>query len=768
MIELINVTKKYAEEKKESVVALNSITLSLPDKGLVVITGTSGCGKTTLLNILGGLDRPTDGEVRLNDIRIDDKDEKWWDSYRSSCLGFIYQDFNLLENMTVKENIRLPLALQNMDEADINKSIINVSDELGLNELLDKQCSRLSGGQKQRVAIARAIIMGAKIILADEPTGNLDKANSDNVFKLLKDISQKCLVVVVTHDVTLAVEYADRLISLSYGIVEEDKVINCNENNSEEISDSISEKKRSLSVKECMRFAFDAIKKRKGRCIISTSIFCITMLLVLLLCEAVFRKDSISVAADVKDKNLKLLQLYTDVPDEYVNIAPDDEVVCGEKFYELISRQVEQDRIIRCGEICDIYTEDEGYLRSLKVYAGQDSAKYMDYEGKYPEKSNEIMVSQKVANCIIKSKNPIGDKITIDEKEYLITGIVKTLCGKDIESIYIDDGTDDDLFENIILFNSDFLADGNDDSPIYMNGFGVTLQSNVYFQTSIYDYVASANNISELIAGRLPEKDNEILISKSTLDIREQTEEMVLNKKCKIYDLYEDKYGCTYWNSINLYDYLGGELTIVGVADGKSEYYLSDSVYKKIQTAYNQYCDQAYCLIYDEKYFTDDITGLQKKNIFLRDKRYDKLYSFISTIDSIKIGMLIGVFTIALLAVLQMISLFSYSINDNKKTIGILRTLGVDKSDTKKIFTVECVVISVIALVSAIIISLVITYFINDYVARNLIEIDKFRFFRMRPVVVLITGIVSILLSILSVIIPLRKYSKIKIIDLIK
>ena len=164
--------------------------------------------------------------VWIGNERIDDKDEEWWDVFRGSQLGFIYQDFNLLENMTVYDNIALPLNLHNTDEKLKNDVITEISLELGLNDMLDKDSGKLSGGQKQRVAIARAMASGAKIILADEPTGNLDRKNSEVVFQLLKKIASQRLVVVVTHDDILANDYADRIIRIAYGTIESDEIRN--------------------------------------------------------------------------------------------------------------------------------------------------------------------------------------------------------------------------------------------------------------------------------------------------------------------------------------------------------------------------------------------------------------------------------------------------------------------------------------------------------------------------------------------------------------
>lgn len=143
MLELIHVSKNYKEGKTENVNALIDINLSFPNTGLVVISGASGCGKTTLLNILGGLDRPTTGEVKLNNSRIDNRNEEWWDSFRALYLGFIYQDFNLLENMSVRKNIQLPLDIRMLDEKTKQEMTKNIVDELGLNSYLEKKAKKI-------------------------------------------------------------------------------------------------------------------------------------------------------------------------------------------------------------------------------------------------------------------------------------------------------------------------------------------------------------------------------------------------------------------------------------------------------------------------------------------------------------------------------------------------------------------------------------------------------------------------------------------------
>lgn len=780
MLELTHVTKKYIDDKNEDVTALDDINLLLPDTGLVIINGTSGCGKTTLLNILGGLDRPTSGEVSLDNVRIDNENEKWWDSFRGSSLGFIYQDFNLLENMTVRENVQLPLALQNIDDETRENRINKVIDELGLSEYLDKKTGKLSGGQKQRVAIARALVTGSKIILADEPTGNLDKQNSENVFKLLKKIAKNRLVIVVTHDSQLASAYADRLIQISYGTIESDMVI---EDTTDKSNDYIAEggasffdetftvetRQRKLSLKECLQFAREAMSQRKVRCFISVMIFSITMLFTLILCEAVFRNDSVPITKYINDNNQKLLSLYMEVPDEYANITGDEEIAYGRKIHDLVCEYTDKSRIIRCGGMYDIVFEFGRSERTESIYVSVENSKYFTYEGKFPEKENEIAISKVFADRIENTNSVIDSNVFINEKEYTITAIVTQMCGNDIEDLYVDDGSGDNLFEkNVIFLSTNTLTKKDGASSVNMSGFGVINFSNLFYQTTVYNDICSVGSEMELIAGHMPNSDNEILISQSYIEQTGKTDKDYVGNVYKLNDIYDNQYGCAYWNMLNLYDYIGENFTIVGVAHGSGDYYVTASLFDKLFEEAEMYYEKSYFLLVDENTLEDDICKLLEKGVKIKDLNLQKVYELIENIDGFNFFMLIVVAVVALLSILQMISLYSYSINDNKKTIGILRTMGVNKSDTKRIFTVECMVVSVLSFVVAIIINVFVTYGINNYITQEILQFDGFDFLHMRFIIVVITGVINCVLSVLSVLIPIRKFSKMKIVELIK
>ena len=228
MIEIKNLTKVFKSKNKEKTVALNNVSFNLPDKGMIFITGKSGSGKSTLLNMLGALDSMTSGDILIDGRSLKKLSNNQYSYYRNSEVGFIFQDFKLIENLTIFENINLALKLQ---QSENKEKILDVLDAVSLKGFESRYPKELSGGQKQRVAIARAIIKNPRLILADEPTGNLDEKTSTQVLELLKKLSKDFLVIVVSHDIIDARKYADRIINLSYGEVESDVIRNASYNN---------------------------------------------------------------------------------------------------------------------------------------------------------------------------------------------------------------------------------------------------------------------------------------------------------------------------------------------------------------------------------------------------------------------------------------------------------------------------------------------------------------------------------------------------------
>ncbi len=202
-----------------SVTALKDVTFSVDEGEYVAVMGESGSGKTTLLNILAALDKPTEGEVILNEENIVEIPERSMAAFRRSQLGFVFQDFNLLDTFSLKDNIFLPLVLSGMKYKEMNKRLQPIAEELGIADLLEKFPYEISGGQKQRVAIARAIITSPRLILADEPTGALDSKSTDDLLDVFNRINrQGHTIIMVTHSVQAAA-HAGRVMFIKDGRV---------------------------------------------------------------------------------------------------------------------------------------------------------------------------------------------------------------------------------------------------------------------------------------------------------------------------------------------------------------------------------------------------------------------------------------------------------------------------------------------------------------------------------------------------------------------
>jgi putative ABC transport system ATP-binding protein len=216
MIETKNLRKIYTTEDVETT-ALNKVNLKVKDGEFVAIMGPSGCGKSTLLNILGLLDNPTDGEYYFLDNEVSKYSEKQRANLRKENIGFVFQSFNLIDELTVYENVELPLLYLKMASSERKKKVNEVLERMQLIPRKGHFPQQLSGGQQQRVAVARAIVGGPKLILADEPTGNLDSAHGEEVMTLVTQLHEAgTTIIMVTHSPAYA-EYAQRVIHLFDG-----------------------------------------------------------------------------------------------------------------------------------------------------------------------------------------------------------------------------------------------------------------------------------------------------------------------------------------------------------------------------------------------------------------------------------------------------------------------------------------------------------------------------------------------------------------------
>lgn len=221
MLELNDIKKDYVSGST-TVSALKGINLRFRDCEFVSILGQSGCGKTTMLNIIGGLDKYTSGDLKINGVSTKNYKDRDWDFYRNNSIGFVFQSYNLIPHQTVLSNVELALTLSGVSKAERKKRAIEALEKVGLGEQIHKKPNQMSGGQMQRVAIARALVNNPDILLADEPTGALDTETSIQIMELLKEISKDRLIIMVTHNPELAQNYSTRIVKLLDGVITDD------------------------------------------------------------------------------------------------------------------------------------------------------------------------------------------------------------------------------------------------------------------------------------------------------------------------------------------------------------------------------------------------------------------------------------------------------------------------------------------------------------------------------------------------------------------
>lgn len=261
MLKLKGITKDYVLGD-DTVHALKGIDLEFRESEFVAVLGHSGCGKTTLLNIIGGLDQYTEGDLIINGRSTKDYGDRDWDAYRNHSIGFVFQSYNLIPHQTVLSNVELALTLSGVSKAERHERAIKVLEQVGLGDQLNKKPNQMSGGQMQRVAIARALVNDPDILLADEPTGALDSETSVQIMEILKEISKDKLIIMVTHNPELAETYASRIIRLKDGLITADSMPYSSE---EGVAAPPPQRKTVMNYLTALSLSLNNLMTKKGR-----------------------------------------------------------------------------------------------------------------------------------------------------------------------------------------------------------------------------------------------------------------------------------------------------------------------------------------------------------------------------------------------------------------------------------------------------------------------------------------------------------------------
>ena len=452
MIEISNVNKKYHSKANEEVVAIDGINLKFNHNGLVFILGKSGSGKSTFLNILGGLDSANTSKIFINKKKLNRFDETTCSEYRNTYIGFVFQEYNLLDDLNVYDNIALALQMQNR-EVD-RETVLNILKEVDLEGLEERELDELSGGQKQRVAIARALVKNPEIILADEPTGNLDSETSEQVFELFKRISKDKLIICVSHDAEYAHKYADRIIEISDG-----KIIR--DTNPEVMEDDVQapDMIRPVLPKSFIyHMSVGNILNNKLRMVVTSVIVAFLMAIL----TAVYTTLNVSTAVDVDlfkassmnhlmvmPRNSETRELSTDQLVRIQRVLPDYGANLYKRFNLVKEGQLLNISSLSFGELNkdSLSSENtrllsESYLDVIKtlplnfVETSVGSSIYDNLIGAEPKNNHEVVISSYLADLMIQSGYLVdGNLVKFDTYQEVVNSNINLMLGETLVKV---------------------------------------------------------------------------------------------------------------------------------------------------------------------------------------------------------------------------------------------------------------------------------------------------------------------------------------------
>jgi len=684
MLTLKNIKKIY-EQSDEAV--LDDINLTFNRDEFVSILGCSGAGKSTLLNIIGGLDDKTSGKLLINGKDIYKRDDLNLDYYRKNNVGFIFQNYNLIEHLTVYENVMLPLLLTNSKNK--HKRVLKILDKTGLKEKKNSKICDLSGGQKQRVAISRALINNPDIILADEPTGALDYKTGYEIMNLIKKLSKNKLVIMVTHNKVLAKKYSSRIIYLDKGRV----ISDTNPSKKKKIYFNMKYNGRNLSIKNALLYSIKTIKAKRKSFLLTSLASSIGLILVALIISVSnglkkemnsYEKNVLSsvpiiipsVKTKISDKSKipkNKLYSYDYKEESKINPINDDFIKYINKMKTKLPCDINYSRNLKF----NVLTEDHNLLDNVE-FSQMPSIKYIKKNytllaGSYPKNKNELML-------VADQKNRI-DKNILDALKFNGDVNVSDIFKKKIK----------------LIFNDDFY----------------TKKDNVYFINKDYESVYKGkNNVALKIVGiiRLTKDEeesykNDLVNEKSSLAYLSNLADDVIDKNINS-DIISD---------INKND----NIMVEGINR-------AEGVLKK-KLGGDKTPDLIY--IYPKDYISKNLI-IKYINKYNKNKKESKKVTYINyskeTIDASKqminiISVVLILFSsISLICTSIMIGIITYvSVNNRTKEIGILRSIGASKKEVAMIFLSEVLITGASSGVIGIFISNILL-FLGNIILRNL------------------------------------------------
>ena len=776
MLELKNIKKTYHVGDVETK-ALDDISVAFREKEFVAILGTSGSGKTTCLNIIGGLDRYDSGDLVIKGKKTKDFTDKDWDAYRNNTIGFVFQSYNLITHLSIVENVELGMTLSGVSKEEKHKKALESLEKVGLKNHLHKKPNQLSGGQMQRVAIARALANDPEILLCDEPTGALDTATSIQIMDLIKEIAKDKLVIMVTHNPELAKDYADRIVEFKDG-----KIISDSHPHKERPKeDQFSLKKTSMSFLTALSLSFNNIKTKKGRTILTafaSSIGIIGIALILslstgfqtkideyqsdalsempiMVTQSSMNVDSEEMAKQqgkMKDKITGNVE-YVDSDEVYLYDSSENEMVHENNFTSEYmdyinnidkdicnnigyARMVNMNLVRKIGDEYKLVTVGTG----ISGMSSESSMTSMNGVGlySYPKQLDEENAGESYLQKnyeLIAGEYPTENTdliLVVDNENKVDYNVLKNLGydTDDVDSIKFDDivGTELKLITNNDYYTktpmntympgTDYKAmyNSTDSTTLKVKGI-VRLKKDVSMGLLAQGIVYS----DELVQNIIDDSVNSDIV-KAQKDV---------NYNIMSMEEFDEN------SKEQFLSYLGGDETPFMIMIYPKDFETKDQVTDYLD-AFNEGKDEEDVVMYTDLASTiSEMSG--------------------GIMDAITL-VLIAFAGISLVVSLIMISIITYtSVLERTKEIGILRALGARKKDITRVFDAETCILGVFSGILGIVIAWLCTFPINT-VIYNMTELEGVA--HLQPLHAILLIIISTVLTMLGGHIPARMASK--------
>ena len=719
-----------------------------------------------MLNILGGIVDDFQGEISVDGHFLSEMSEKEWDNYRNEYLGIVFQDYCLLEQRTVREN--LEIAIDIYDCENCSKMMENALKRVGMLSFASKKVSQLSGGQKQRVAIARAILKNPHFILADEPTGNLDSHNSKEVFELLKDLSKEILVIIASHDDQAINKYADQLYVIEDGYILKTSHHNNNISISQlENEKNITRRAVGLTGIKVFKYAVASIRNQLVKNCLMTIVLAALSVFIIFLINAI--KYDCSDSLNKRARTIDDVFLYFSREARYEDSMGDSRtelITSGDRLCNALSDAFGKDGV--CGIIktdCFNKVDDDSLQVNILMLNVSQYDRIKLKMGKYPDNAHEILITDYLATQL--GFEPEMTCVLGLGLEMRIVGVIETDYTRHgaFKSAFIGD----ERYEQYTtMIASSSLTD-------ILRGISVLQLKNACLVDSdresklvgSKEFYASIKTVESIIAGRIPEDKDELVVSWEYADRLGIDLEDFKEEKGHFYNLGTDKYGDAFDHSLIMNDYFPDGYRIVGVAKNnllgentRPNVYVVDEIFCRLkEDVILRGLWDAYSVVNGSQISKVGFETIDRQEIRWNDTGAEIIYDFRDSLDILEEYIIAVTASIIIVYVLCCVLLISFNVKAQHSTIGIMRTLGYTKGDISKVFFVESAILSIVSTFISLLLCLYIRGLINSgQMHRHLgVQFELWNFNSCRTV---ICCVVLILICVISAILPIRKMVK--------